>query len=453
MRRGVVARRGRSECGKQRVNQQPTTVAGEWRAHWPLAMSAMAGMSLGSVAVYSLGLFMSPLQQAFGWSRAEVSSGMLVFAVIGMLVSPFAGAIVDRWGTRRLTVSGVVLTSFAIAAFAFTNQSLAVWWGLWALFSLASMAVSPVAWTAAVSGAFKIGRGLALATTLCGVAISALAGPALSRWAIDSYGWRAAFVVLGLGWGGMVFVPVALFFHDARAQRTHSMSKAELRDDDAAASIASAALPGLTFNEILRRPVFWKLFISQIVFITLVTAMLIHMIPILTGKGLSRTTAAYVLGAYGIASIAGKLGSGWVLDRVQGPQVGAGMVAAMAISCIVLLLGDQSVLAATIAVATLGFSAGGNLACGSYMTTRYVGLRAYGKAYGVITGSSSLAAGVGPWIGGLVYDHFHGYGVLLTVTIPLTLLCGLLIASLGGYPHWPNAGALSAVEEAGAPRL
>jgi MFS family permease len=77
------------------------------------------------------------------------------------------------------------------------------------------------------------------------------------------------------------------------------------------------------------------------------------------------------------------------------------------------------------------------------MTTRYIGLRAYGKAYGVITGSSSLAAGVGPWIGGLVYDHFGGYGVLLTATIPLTLLCGLLIASLGRYPLWPGARALT----------
>jgi MFS family permease len=288
------------------MNQQPATVADEWREHWPLAISATAGMSLGPVAVYSLGLFMAPLQQAFGWSRAEVSSGMLVFAFIGTLFSPFAGAIVDRWGTRRLGLCGVVLTSFAITAFALATQSIAVWWGLWALFSLANMAVSPVIWTAAVSGVFKIGRGFALATTLCGVAISALAGPALSRWAIDSYGWRAAFVVLGLGWGGLIFVPVALFFHDARAQRRRSMSDSELRRDTATEAVASADLPGLTFREILRRPVFWRLFISQIVFITLVTAILIHMIPILTGKGLSRTTAAYVLGAYGLASIAGR---------------------------------------------------------------------------------------------------------------------------------------------------
>jgi predicted MFS family arabinose efflux permease len=428
------------------MNKKANVAAGEWRAHWPLALSATAGMSLGSVAVYSLGLFMAPLQQAFGWSRAEVSSGMLVFAVIGTVFSTFAGAIVDRWGTRRLAVFGVVLASFAIMAFALATPSIAVWWGLWALFSLANMAVSPVIWTAAVSSVFKIGRGLALATTLCGVAISALVGPALSRWAIDGYGWRAAFVVLGLGWGGAVFVPVALFFHDARARRRRSMSNSELKLDTAAEAVALAELPGLEFREILRRPVFWKLFISQIIFITLVTAMLIHMIPILTGKGLSRTAAAYVLGAYGLASIVGKLSSGWVLDRVQGPYVGAGMVATMAMSCVVLQLGGQSVLAATIAVAILGLAAGGNLACGSYMTTRYVGLRAYGKAYGVITGSSSLAAGVGPWIGGLVYDHYHGYGVLLTATIPLTLLCGLLIASLGRYPQWPSAPGLTAAE-------
>jgi MFS family permease len=426
--------------------QSNATTRDEWRTHWPLVVSATAGMSLGSIAIYSLGLFMAPLQQAFGWSRAEVSSGMLVLAATGTLFSPFAGAIVDQWGTRRLGVAGVVFTGLAIAGFALANQSLAVWWCLWALFSFANMAVSPVIWTAAVSGAFKIGRGFALATTLSGVAIAAIAGPGLSRWAIDNYGWRDAFVVLGLGWGGVVFVPVALLFHDARAKRRRSVSIEELKHNIAAEAVVSATLPGLTFRETVRQHVFWRLFISQVVFITLVTAILIHMIPILTGKGLSRTQAAYVLGAYGLASIVGKLGSGLILDRIHGPQVGAAMVAAMAIACVV-LLGNQSVLAATVAVATLGFTAGANLACGSYMTTRYVGLRAYGKAYGVITGSSSLAAGLGPWVGGLVYDHFHGYRVLLIGAIPLTIFCGLLIATLGRYPNWSGVQVLSVARD------
>lgn len=184
------------------MTQHRSAAAAEWRAHWPLALSATAGMSLGSTAVYSIGLFMAPLQQAFGWSRAEVSSGLLILALVGTPLSPFAGAIVDRWGARQLVVPGVFLTSLAIAGFAFTDKSLAVWLGLWALFSFANLAVSPVPWTAAVSSVFKIGRGFALATVFCGVAISALGAPIITRWAIDSYGWRAAFAILGLGWGG-----------------------------------------------------------------------------------------------------------------------------------------------------------------------------------------------------------------------------------------------------------
>lgn len=221
------------------------------------------------------------------------------------------------------------------------------------------------------------------------------------------------------------------------------MSATELKADSVSEAAITATLPGLTFKETLRTPVFWKLFIAQTVFITTVTAMLIHLIPILTGKGLSRTTAAYVVSAYGLASIFGKLGAGWVLDRVRGPLIAGVVVAAMALSGLVLLEGGTSVLAATIAVGALGFTAGANLACGSYLTTRYVGLRAYGKAYGVIAGCSSLAAGVGPWVGGLIYDHFHGYGVLLTAAIPLALLCGLLIASLGAYPRWTQNSSFS----------
>ena len=420
------------------MNQQQSMTAGaEWRAHWPLVFSAMAGMSLGPVVAYSMGLFMGPLQAEFGWSRADVSSGLLVLSLIGTPLAPIAGELQDRWGARRLAIPGTLLTGLAMAAFAFANQPLAIWWGLWALFAFAGLVAGGAVWTGAVSSVFKAGRGLAIAIALCGVALSALGGPILSRWAIDTYGWRTAFVILGLGWGGLVLVIVVLFFHDAQSRRRRSMSQAELKTDAVASALALAALPGLTLKETLRRPVFWKLFVAQIVFITLVTALLIHMIPLLTGEGLSLTTAAFVVSAYGVASIVGKLILGGVLDRTRGPFAAGLAVGSMALACIVLLSGDVSVLTGTIAVAILGFSAGANLACGSYLTTRYMGLRAYGKIYSVIGSSLGIAAGLGPWIGGLVYDHFQGYDLLLTATIPLALLCGVLIASLGPYPEWP----------------
>ena len=426
------------------MQDQPTTAAGEWRAHWPLVFSATLGMSLGPSTVYALGLFMAPLQQAFGWSRAEVSSGLLIFALIGTPLSPFAGAIVDRWGTRRLVLPGVILTTFAILAFSFATPSKLLWWGLWALYTVATLTVTPVAWTAAVSSVFKVGRGLALAITFCGIAIASLGGPLICRWAIDNHGWRAAFVILGLSWGGVVFLTTAFLFRDARARRSRSMSKAEQKASEAGDAAATAALPGLTFQETLRSSVFWKLFVAQTVFITLSAGMLIHMIPILIDKGMTSTKAAYVFSAYGIAAIVGKVAAGWLLDRTRGPLAPALIVAFMCVSWIALLVGGDSVLIATVAVGVLGFSGGANLACGSYMTTRYIGLRAYGKVYGLLTSIQSIATGVGPWVAGAVYDHYHGYGVLLTAAIPLTLLSALLIALLGAYPQLQGAPAKAA---------
>jgi hypothetical protein len=64
----------------------------EWVAGWPLLLSCVVGMSTTTVAQYSLGQFMAPLEHAFGWSRTEVSSGLSVAFVVSIFLGPWSAA-------------------------------------------------------------------------------------------------------------------------------------------------------------------------------------------------------------------------------------------------------------------------------------------------------------------------------------------------------------------------
>lgn len=69
----------------------------EWTRYWPLVLAAVVGISFTGIPVHSMAFFIDPLGQQFGWSRAETSIGLSIFALVVIPLAPVAGAILDRW--------------------------------------------------------------------------------------------------------------------------------------------------------------------------------------------------------------------------------------------------------------------------------------------------------------------------------------------------------------------
>ncbi len=215
----------------------------EWREHWPLVLAAFVGISFSAVAVYSIGFFIEPLGSEFGWSRTEVSVGLSIFALITVPLAPVVGAIIDRWGARRMAIAGIILTASAFAGFGLATGSLRVWVGQWILFSLFALGLKATVWTVAISRAFHHGRGMALAVALCGTAMTQILAPLLSNWLITEFGWRQAYFMLGGGWGGAAFILLLLFFFDGPERARASPHR------QTEGSIGADALGGLSFSD------------------------------------------------------------------------------------------------------------------------------------------------------------------------------------------------------------
>ena len=179
----------------------------EWRRGWPLALSCLSGMTVASIALYVIGSLTGPIEQEFGWSRAQIMLGLTVSTLVGALLGPFVGMLLDRWGPRRIALPGVVVALLLFSTLSFATDSYPLWIALWLLISLGGPLVAPTVWTLASASSFEKSRCLAIPFAMCGSAVSALILPSLSTWLMGLYGWRLA-VPMFCGMIGVVLLPI-----------------------------------------------------------------------------------------------------------------------------------------------------------------------------------------------------------------------------------------------------
>lgn len=408
----------------------------EWRQYWPLVIAASLAFSFTSVMTPAAGLFMQPLGEEFGWSRTLLSSGMSITAVSTFFLSPLGGILIDRIGTRRLALPGLVLLACTIASLSLLNGSVWMWFTIWTVYAAAALATKSTVWTAAVASAFDAGRGLAMGLVLSGSAIAQGITPPLTNFLIDEFGWRMAFVYLGLGWGLLAVVMCWFWLFDGY----DASRKARAENPDAAHSKSLLGdAPGLTIPEAWRSVALWRIAISTFVIMVVTIALVVHQIPILQSIGVERTTAAYYAGIAGLAGVAGKLVTGWLLDRYAARWVGGLTLAGTVFTFILLLLPDRSGAIIFLAMLINGYAAGTKLQIAGYLTSAYGGMKNFGLIFGTMASLIAAGSGLGPLMAGFLFDVYGNYDLYLWIGIFGTLISAWLIFGLGDYPEWKQA--------------
>lgn len=407
--------------------------------YWPLVIAATLGFSLHSVFTNSLGLFMEPLGKEFGWSRAMISATTIIPTVFMVLLSPMTGGFIDRHGSRKLAIPSIALTGVSLAAFSIASGAAIEWFALTILYGFFSLGVKVTVWTAAITGAFSAARGMALGLTVCGSAVSQILVPPITQWLIGAFGWRAAYVGIGVGWALPCFLLALLFLRDARdVSRGQGQSSAHAVSSEA---LSKETLPGLDFREALRSVPLIRVALSTFLTMVIGTALLLHQVPILTSTGASRADAAWLASLAGVAGIAGKLITGWLVDRFGGDWVGPLVLTAPAAAYMLLLQPTETIVPYVIAMMIIGYTTGAKLQICAYLTVSYAGLRNYGKIFGVMASIIAFAGSIGAVAAGVVYDLFGNYDHILMFGIVSSFICGGLIFRLGHLPDWSSANS------------
>lgn len=396
---------------------------GELRRHWRVLPPCMVGITLCSVHGYSLGVMIPVLEREFGWPRAEISMGLMIISMIALVAAPLVGLAIDRFGPRRIALSGILVFCFGLAMLS-NARDLTSWWLLWVLLGAGNMLILPTVWTKAINGYFDANRGIALAIALCGTGVAAAFVPALTNWLVEHYGWRQAYIGLGLI-GAAVTFPVAWLLF-----RMPASAGPAGHDADAVPRQAQ----GVTAREGFTQPRFLKLAGATLLFSVTICALTTNLVPVLIARDLTPASAAGIAGLLGIGSITGRIVGGFLLDRFDAAKVAAASVA-MPVITVLLLLAFPGPGVAALACLILGLAVGTEVDCCAYLAARHFGLRSFGTLFGTINGLMLFGNGIAPVLANHVYDVTKSYDIVLWVQIPACLGTMLLFLLLGPYPE------------------
>jgi MFS family permease len=394
--------------------------------------ASFLGTSLLGVFFFSAGTFIAPLEQAFHWSRTQITASFIIFAIVGALLSPPVGMMLDKWGTRRMALCGAPLVGLGFALFSTLNGSIFQWLGYWLLLAICSQFIMVTVWSKAIANNFSKSRGLALSLAMMGNGVTTIVAPVLANYLIENFGWRTAYFALGLGWGGLVTVTSFFMLHDHRGRQ-----KAATVEEQQPA----APLTGYTVSEGLRSVAFVKIVVSVVLCNILNIGLIVHLVQILAWAGLPRDTAVWITSSLGISMMVGTFSFGLVGDRLPAKWVTAFTVAAPAISCALLLRPGLSVLQGAIAANFFGLVIGAQMPSYTYLSTRQFGMRSFGALQGFGNTATSIATALAPAIAAMVFDRTGSYSTYLLAGIPLCVVAAILLLTLGREPQFEPAAA------------
>ncbi|MBK7262508.1 MAG: MFS transporter [Rubrivivax sp.] len=404
----------------------------EFRRGWPVVVASMFGIGLGlsPVPFYTIGMLAPELNKAFGWEFGAIMIGLMIMTLGVLVASTVVGYLGDRFGVRRVALISVVLFALSFMAFSLSNGSIVLFYINWGVMALVGAGTLPVTWTRAVNNHFDTRKGLALGFSLLGTGIFGFLIKPFTAWLILAYGWRTAYVVIGMLPLVLAF-PIAFFaFHDLGA-------KSDTADERRRASAArTLATPGMTLGQALKSWRYWVLAFAFVCVSFGVGGPIPNMENILKVAGFTREDTVSLVALIGLSVIAGRIVGGWLIDRFWAPGVAFVMLSLPAVSCWLMADGGMTVPAAGAAIFLIGFAAGVEYDLMAFLVARYFGMKGYSAIYGSLYGFFALGAGIGPVVFGKVFDKTGSYGPVLGTSAALLMAGAISLLFLGRYQRY-----------------
>ena len=406
-----------------------------FRGWWIVAVAIVGqSFSLAPVLVYTFGVFAKPLAGAFKSSRSSIALAVSLLDLTVTFSAPVVGRLVDRYGTRRVIVTSLLVLTACLVGLAYVQPPL---WHLYVLYMLAGslgVATTPVTYSRVIANWFDRKRGLALGLAGIGSGLGAFIGPSLAQFLIDERGWRQAYLGLA-AFTLLVATPVVAIFLRGSPEEVGLLPDGAI----APAVIASrtAPVPGMTLAQAIRTPTFWLLCGIFLMVAACVNGTAAHVAPLLTDSGVSGRSAAFAASLFGFASIAGRVGSGYLIDRFFAPRIAAVMFAG-ATAGIAMLWSGVTGNGAFVAALLLGLAMGTEVDMMPFLISRYFGRRSMAELYGCVFGCFTLGSATGRYLIAAGFDATGSYRTPLVLAFLALLLATLATFALGKYSEFES---------------
>ncbi len=378
------------------------------------------------IVYYSFPVFYPPLIESFGWSRAQVTAGFFYsLLLVGPVFGVSAGFLIDRYGTKRILLAGLISAGAAFLGFSFM-QSLSSYYIFYFMQTIGYVVAGPIPNQVLISQWFRRMRGRAMGLAYVGAGVGGAVAPVLAQYLIRHYGWRTAMLALSAGILA-VLIPVTLVLVKNRP------SDLGLQPDGAPAPPASVrpdpqASP-VKLRDAFRTRAFWMILLGSALSIGAVGGVIQHLQLFLRDQGFVPESAARVASFLLVSSIVGRLVMGYLADRF--PKKYVMLAAFLMVGCSIPLLYYVRVPNVVYLFAfVFGFGMGADYMLIPLTTAQCFGVASLGRLMGIILTTDAIGQAFAPVLVGRIFDVTRSYDLGFALLIAAALLAAIAAASI-----------------------
>ena len=278
--------------------------------------------------------------------------------------------------------------------------------------------------TATVSRWFIKRRGVMTGIVAAGSGFGILLMPPAANYLITTYNWSVAYMITGIA-GLVIIVLIGQFL------RRDPSQVGQLPYGDASDIAENSVMEsrGLRLGEAARRVQFWLIASVCMCFNFAIFVVIVHLAPHATDLGMSEATGANILATVGLSSVIGKVGMGWINDRIGGKKTLIICVFIM-LSSLVGFLYAGEVWNLVLFTFIFGYAYGAFFAVQPLIIGQFFGMKALSTIYGAYAPFVTIAGAVGPTIAGRIFDVTGSYDLAFIICIIVMAACLLPLCSL-----------------------
>ncbi len=373
------------------------------------------------------GVLMDPLHQEFGWSTTTISTAVAVNMALYGLTSPFAAALMERFGIRAVVTAAllVVAAGSGLTVFMTASWQLVFCWGVLVGLGTGSMALALVA---TVTGRWFVARrGLVSGVLTAGGAAGQLVFLPLVAAVTQTAGWRVA--SLGVAAAALAVAPLVVWLLRDRPSDIGAVPYGGTADDEPPAVRIGAARVALrALADAGRTRPFWYL-AGGMAICGATTMGLIqpHFVPAAHDHGLPVTVGAGLLAVVGIFDVVGTIGSGWLTDRFD-PRLlllGYYVLRGLSLIALPLLFAPQVHPSLLLFIVFYGLDWVATIPPTMALVRAHFGASAP-VVFGWVFAAHQVGAAAMALAAGIVRDHLHTYDAAWYAGGALCLVAGVL---------------------------
>lgn len=386
-----------------------------WRA--VLACFLMA-LFLFGFAFYGQGVYLVELQRLNGWSSALISGASTLSFLLSNILATFTSELMDRLGAKRLVLLGMAALAGSMAMLASTTTV----WQLYAAFILMSfgwVGMGTVVIAAIVSLWFVRRRGLAISLAFTGASFGGVVVTPVLVLLVEKFGFAAAMLIAAIIMVA-VLVPVTFARIGPRSQEESGKTSGPSQTP------APSATAGTSRVRLMGNLAFWTISLPFALALVAQVGFIVHQIALLEPK-LGRSGAGLAVSITTFMAIAGRLGLGMVVDRLDPRLVTAVSIASQAAALLVIRQADTASII-LVASGVFGFSIGNLITLPPLIIHREFSAASFVVVMGLSITISGTIGALGPGLIGVIREWSGDYNAALLVCVVLQLVAAAMIA-------------------------